>query len=111
MAIVVRFKAKRQMIGEFSGTHYLGEHAGYVVPALKSRHIVTPRCDWSTRARLMFHGMDMADKRVMAARTETMLRAIGLDGHNVFADRDNEHVTIEPLGSGFMANVTIQLDI
>ena len=94
--ITIRFKAKRH-------------DYGYSVPDIAPHHVVTPIPELGIRAHTW---LSCSDEDVRKRRRVDALKRAGLDGYTVTEDdANNENVTIEPIGSGFMANVTITLEV
>lgn len=92
------------------GSTFTEGHTAYSVPKFTSSHVTTPRTEQGTRHTLMFGGR--ADDDTLKRRTETLLRANGLDPYRIYAeDNDGERVTIAPDKSGFMATITLRLDL
>lgn len=96
------------------GSDFTEGHTGYAVPALTAAHVITPRPEQGTRHVLMFGPAVGRDRDAAKKRTERLLRANGLDPYRVFAEDADNHpgmVTIEPQGNGFMATITLTLDL
>lgn len=94
------------------GSDFSEGHIAYNVPKLTSSHVITPRAEQGTRLILMFGGH--ADPGTLKRRTERLLQANGLDPYRIFAgdaDALPDVVTIEPDRSGFMAVITLRLDL
>lgn len=105
----LQFRAKRADVYDWDAQT---ERSAYRVPKLTSNHVITPRTEQGTRHVIMFGGSTSDELR--KHRTEALLKAHGLDPYHVFADYATERpdvVTIEPDKSGFMATITLRLDL
>lgn len=94
------------------GSLFSEGHTAYSVPKLTSSHVTTPRTQQSTRHILMF-GHSTTDA-LRKSRTESLLKAHGLDPYRVFTEDAGTHpdiVTIVPDRGGFMATITLRLDL
>ena len=74
------------------------------IPVIKPSHVVTPRCDLTTRERLWLR---CSDPRILKERTVHAFKAAGTDGYAIPV-RD-PRVTL--LGNGFMARARVELDV
>ena len=74
------------------------------IPVIKPSHVVTPRCDLTTR-ELMWLRCNDAD--ILKARTVSAFKAAGTDGYSIPVN--DPRVTL--LGNGFMARVLVELDV
>jgi hypothetical protein len=86
-------------------------HGGteYSVPDITSQHVLTPVSQQGTRARLW---LQCRDADIRKSRRVSALKAAGLDGYAVHEkDAQLPGVTIQPLGNGFMARVTVEIDV
>ena len=113
---LIRFRAKRLIdvtrweSKPEGGSTFTEGHTAYTVPKLTSSHVVTPRTEQGTRHALMFGGHASSD--LLKQRTENLLKRNGLDPYRIYAtDHDGDRVTIEPDRSGFMATITLRLDL
>lgn len=99
--LVIQFKAKRS--NYFDGP-------GYSIPQLKAHHVVTPVPQRGMRARLW---AETRDADLMKRRAVAAYKAVGLDGYVVYeADAARlDAVTVEPQGNGFMALVSIEVQV
>lgn len=98
--LVVQFTAKRRT--QFQGGY------GYSIPVLKPHHVLTAVSKQGMRARLWMQG----SPDIMKRRTVDAMKRAGLDGYSVHEDDAAlSTVMIEPQGSGFMARVTIVLEV
>jgi hypothetical protein len=93
------------------GSTFTEGHTSYRVPKLTSSHVTTPRPQQGTRHTLMF-GHSTPDA-IRKQRTERLLEAHGLDPYRIYAEdgEDSPHVVITPDKSGFMATITLTLDL
>lgn len=99
--LTVQFTAKRREA--FKGGH------GYSIPVLKPSHILTPVAQQGGRARTW---LSCRSADLMKRRTVEAMKRAGLDGYLVHEeDAALENVTIEPQGSGFMARVTVTINV
>lgn len=114
----LRFRAKRQdgvtrwHDNPAGGSTLTEGHTAYAVPKLTSAHVITPRPDQGARHVLMFAGS--TTDAIRKSRTESLLRAHGLDAYHVFVEDAETHpgiVTIEHDKGGFMATITLTLDL
>ena len=108
MATVVRFTTKKRKGIDWNDPE-LRELECYYPPVLKESHVITPRAERSTKSLLYFDGTSSDD--IAKHRTVSALKRIGLDGYKIPADTDNPNVSITPLGNGYMATITLTLDI
>ena len=74
------------------------------IPVIKPSHVVTPRCDLTTRERLW---LQCNDADILKARTVEAFKAAGTDGYAIPVS--DPRVTL--LGNGFMARVRVELDV
>ena len=74
------------------------------IPVVKPSHVVTPRCDLTTR-ELMWLKCNDAD--ILKARTVEAFKAAGTDGYSIPVS--DPRVTL--LGNGFMARARVELDV
>ena len=116
--VTVSFRAKRLEDATrwhdnpAGGSSFTEGHTAYSVPKLTSNHVTTPRHKQGTRAQLMFGGS--ASDAIRKNRTESILRANGLDPYRIFTEDAAERpyvVTIEPDKGGFMAKITLTLEL
>lgn len=101
--ITISFKGKRREM--FDGEY------GYSVPDIAPHHVVTPIAQLGARARMW---LDCKDAEIRKTRRVAALKRAGLDGYTVTepdALKNPDTVTIEPLGNGFMARVTLTLEV
>ena len=112
----IRFRAKRLTdvtrweSKPEGGSTFTEGHTAYNVPKLTSSHVATPRTEQGTRHTLMFYGR--ASDTLLKQRTESLLKRNGLDPYRIYAtDHDGARVTIEPDKSGFMATITLRLNL
>lgn len=114
----IRFRAKRMddvtrwTPRAGGGSDFSEGHTAYRVPVLTSSHVATPRTQQGMQHALMFNGRPSAD--IAKTRTQTLLKAHGLDTFYVYADDAGTHpdiVSIEPDKGGFMATITLRLDL
>lgn len=88
------------------------DNGAYKVPTFTSSHVATPRTGQGTRHALMFGGRTDTD---LARRRQTRL----LDAHGIppyyvtegDAAARPDLLTITPRGNGFMADITIRIDL
>ena len=113
---LIRFRAKRLTdvtrweSKPEGGSTFTDGNTAYNVPKLTTSHVVTPRTEQGTRHTLMFGGR--ASDAIIKQRTEDLLKRNGLDPYRIFAeDHDGDRVTIEPDKSGFMATITLRLNL
>ena len=106
---VIKFRAKRGPYVDTRGDYASwGEAEGYRIPALKHHHIATPRAEQGIYHKLLMSSR--ADR--LQALTLAIMRGAGLEGRVVFLqDAGMEGVTIESVGSGLFANVTLVVDL
>lgn len=87
-------------------------HTAYSVPKFTSSHVATPRTEQGLRHTLIFGGS--ASDAIRKARTESLLKAHGLDPYRIYAEDADERpdvVAITPDRGGFMATITLRLDL
>ena len=109
----IRFRAKRlsditRWNADKSFTHGL---AAYNVPALTSSHVITPRTEQHIHHNLRFNNRPVDSSNRWQ---ESLLRAHGLDAYRIFEGDDTTHpdiVTITPIKNGFMADITLRIDL
>ncbi|UOE45952.1 hypothetical protein [Agromyces larvae] len=110
----IKFRAKLQDgLSRWQGDTLHTDLSGYTVPTIKPAHVITPRTEQGTRHALMLSTRPQ-DADIMRARFQRLLSAHGLDPYRIFAGDDAAHpetVTITPIGNGFMADITLRLDL
>lgn len=110
-----KFRAKRMSnVARWAadGRSWTDGHTAYRVPVLRERHCTTPRAAQVVRHAMLFNSP--ADRRAAEYRQRRFMRAAGLDGVFIYAEDAADHsdvVTISPIGSGFMADITIRVDL
>ena len=101
--MLVEFKGK-----VMTGTDWNDPNLGSVpmvrIPVIKSSHVVTPRCDLTTRERLW---LQCRNADIMKSRTVAAFKAAGTDGYAIRVS--DPRVTL--IGTGFMARARVELDV
>ena len=114
----IQFRAKRETNvtrwdnSPAGGSVFTDGHTAYRVPKLTAAHVITPRHEWGARHILMFGGS--ANSATAATRTASLLKNNGLDPYRVYVDDAAalpDIVTITPDRSGFMATITLRVDL
>lgn len=107
------FRAKRiEDVTRWEGNTFSEGHTAYTVPKLTSNHVATPRTAQGVRHTIMFSGN--TSDAIRKTRTEALLMAHGLDPYRIYAEDADTHpdvVTITPDKSGFMATITLTVDL
>lgn len=106
----IEFTAKRVQATDWrkDSPTGLAERGAYRIPLINSGHVITPRSKWSTMHTLTFGGRVPED--IHRVRMNNIFENAGLDRYYIFeSDMDTSRVTIEPIGSGFMARITIRV--
>lgn len=100
--LTIQFKGKR--VEQFDGGY------GYSIPDIGPQHVITPRARLSSRAQMW---ISCRDAGIRKTRHVDAFKRAGMDGYSV-TESDAEtlpNVTVEPIGNGFMARVTVTLDV